>query len=77
MKNWKTTVAGFITAVGVALSQSDDEILQLIGKALMVIGPIIFGVVAKDSNVTGGSVPQATPPGVQESTKAMGVAESK
>jgi hypothetical protein len=53
MKNWKTTVAGIVTAVGVGFTQSDDPTLQFIGKVLMVVGPIILGVAAKDLNVTG------------------------
>ena len=53
MKSWKTTVAGIVTAIGVGFSQSSDPTLQFIGKILLLIGPIIFGVVAKDFNVSG------------------------
>jgi hypothetical protein len=53
MKNWKTTVAGIVTAIGVGFTQSNDPMLQMIGKVLVVVGPIILGVVAKDLNVTG------------------------
>lgn len=58
MKNWKTTVFGGVTAAGMGLSQSEDPILKTIGQILVVIGPVLLGIVAKDSNVTGGSVPQ-------------------
>ncbi len=58
MKNWKTTLSGFITALGVTLSQSDDAILRTIGIVLNVAGPLILGISSKDNNVTGGSVQQ-------------------
>jgi hypothetical protein len=73
MKSWRTTVAGIITAIGVGFSQSNDPTLQLIGKILIVVGPVIFGLVAKDSSVTGGSIPQASPPGVALKSDALGV----
>ena len=53
IRSWKTTLAGLITAIGAALVQSDDPTLKLIGQVLIVLGPVIFGVVAKDSGVTG------------------------
>jgi hypothetical protein len=55
MANWKTTVAGIVTAIGVGFSQSSDPTLQTIGKILIVVGPVIFGYVAKDGDVTGGT----------------------
>lgn len=58
MKNWKTTVFGGLTAAGLGLAQSDDPILKTIGQVLMVIGPVLLGIFAKDSNVTGGQVQQ-------------------
>ena len=58
MKNWKTTLAGAITACGAGLSQTDDPTLKMIGHILVVLGPIIFGLMAKDLNVTGGNVDQ-------------------
>ena len=66
MKSWKTTVAGIITAIGVGFTQSDDPTLQMIGKILVVVGPIILGIVAKDSNVTGGTVIQPTPKAIAD-----------
>lgn len=58
MKNWKTTLFGGLTAAGLGLAQSDDPILKTIGQILCVVGPILLGLFAKDSNVTGGTVPQ-------------------
>jgi len=58
MSNWKTTLAGVITAIGVGFSQSNDPTLQFIGKILVVIGPVILGYLAKDYDVTGGNRPQ-------------------
>ena len=58
MKNWKTTVFGGITAAGAGLAMSEDPILKTIGQILAVVGPVLFGLFAKDSNVTGGSVAQ-------------------
>ena len=53
--SWKTTLCGLITALGVGCLQSTDPTLQLIGKILAVLGPILFGVVAKDFDVHGGT----------------------
>jgi len=58
MKNWKTTLFGGLTACGFGLSQSEEPILKTIGQILTVIGPVLLGIFAKDSNVTGGSVAQ-------------------
>jgi hypothetical protein len=58
MKNWKTTLFGGLTAAGLGLSQSDDPILKTIGQILMVVAPVLLGIFAKDSNVTGGMVQQ-------------------
>ena len=52
-KNWMTTLAGIITAVGVALLQNEDATLKLIGQVLSVVGPLILGWAAKDFNKTG------------------------
>lgn len=57
-KNWKTTTCGALIAVGMYLSQQEDAMLKLIGQGLVVIAPIIFGLVAKDHNVTGGTKEQ-------------------
>lgn len=58
MKNWKTTLFGAITACGLGLSQTDDAILKTVGQILAILGPVLMGVFAKDSNVTGGTVIQ-------------------
>lgn len=58
MKNWKTTLCGAILAVGTYLSTQQEGMLQLVGQAIIVITPLIFGFVAKDHDVTGGKKPQ-------------------
>jgi hypothetical protein len=58
MKNWKTTLAGIFGTIGVGMSQSTDPIIHAIGLVVAVISPVILGAVAKDSNVTGGTVVQ-------------------
>lgn len=56
MKNWKTTVAGIIAALG--------PILGVIGlptevaAAVTTLGLFILGIFAKDNNVTGGTIKQ-------------------
>jgi hypothetical protein len=56
--NWKTTLAGIITAIGVGFSQATDPTLQFIGKILLLVGPLLLGAMAKDHNVTGGTKEQ-------------------
>jgi hypothetical protein len=58
MKSWKTTLFGGITAAGMGLAQCEDPILKTIGQILVVIGPVLLGIFAKDGNVTGGTVAQ-------------------
>lgn len=58
MKNWKTTLFGAITAAGIGLTQTDDPILKTIGQIIAILGPVLLGLFAKDSNVTGGQVQQ-------------------
>lgn len=58
MKNWKTTLFGGLTAAGMGLTQSDDPLLKTIGQILIVVGPVLLGIFAKDINVTGGAVQQ-------------------
>ena len=72
MKSWKTTVSGLITAIGAALMQNDDATLKLIGQILIVLGPILFGLSAKDAQVHGGTIAQATPAAVQVQTAVEG-----
>jgi hypothetical protein len=58
MKSWKTTLFGALTAAGVGMATADDAIVKTIGQILAVIGPVLMGLFAKDSNVTGGTVVQ-------------------
>jgi acetyl-CoA carboxylase carboxyltransferase component len=58
MKSWKTTLFGAITAAGLGMSQSADGIVQVIGQIMAILGPVLLGVFAKDSTVTGGTVQQ-------------------
>lgn len=58
MKNWKTTTFGAITALGTYLATVDDAIFKTVGQILVVLGPVLLGLFAKDSNVTGGEVVQ-------------------
>ena len=57
MKNWKTTVGGILTSVGLLLA-AGEGIYKTIGVALSTIGSLILGFAAKDSNVTGGTTKQ-------------------
>ena len=58
MKNWKTTVAGIIIGIGSIAAQWLQG-MPMTGKDWIVaVGAIILGVVAKDSKVTGGTIPQ-------------------
>ncbi len=58
MKNWKTTLFGAITAAGMGMAAAGDSVVKTIGQILSVIGPLLMGIFAKDSNVTGGTTPQ-------------------
>lgn len=51
--NWKTSVGGVVAAGGYALTQAPSPTLHVIGIALCTIGLVVFGVSAKDFNVTG------------------------
>jgi hypothetical protein len=55
MVNWKTTLGGAITALGLFLSNQDNATLKLIGNILGPLGAFLIGLVAKDRNVTGGN----------------------
>jgi len=53
MKNWKTTTAGLLTAIGVYISTiKDPPWLGTAGTVLMGIGAALTGFLAKDLNVT-------------------------
>lgn len=65
--NWKTTVVGIATAFfgfivfDPSQFQSQPWLVSL-AKYAMIGGFAAFGIVAKDGNVTGGSVPAPTIP---------------
>lgn len=52
MKNWKTSLAGLLTALGVVLSQSGDETLKPVGVIVTGLGALLTGIFAKDLNIT-------------------------
>lgn len=64
MKSWKTTLAGIIAGVPVAIDAliSAYNAGQLTGKTgvqlTLAIGILLFGLWAKDHNVTGGTTAQ-------------------
>jgi hypothetical protein len=60
MKNWKTTLFGFLIAAFAGYTQYKSGTLtpSNISQDIAIIG---LGAVAKDSNVTGGSVVQPSP----------------
>jgi drug/metabolite transporter (DMT)-like permease len=55
MVSWKTTLAGAISALGAYFVNLDDPIMKIVGQVLVVLGPVLMGLFAKDSNVTGGT----------------------
>ena len=76
-KNWKTTLGGLLTSVGVALSQVDDPYVKSAGSIMMIVGSLLLGLSAKDRDVTGGHIPQPTPPGVREEALILGREEKR
>lgn len=72
MKNWRTTTAGIVAIVIAGLVQLKYLTPE---QGVVISGAIIgiIGLVSKDSNVTGGSIPQASPPGVALKSDALGV----
>jgi len=72
-KSWLTTLGGVLTAAGASLILSEDHIVRVIGQILSVVGPLLLGWAAKQYNVTGGSIPQPTPPGVAVQSDLLGV----
>ncbi len=53
MKSWKTTVGGFLLAIGTPLQTSDDTLIRTVGSILASFGALMLGLSAKDSDVTG------------------------
>ena len=72
-KSWKTSLGGILLALGGILTQQSNHIMQLIGAVLSAVGALLLGLAAKDSNVTGGSVPQASPPGAAVASNILGL----
>ena len=56
MKNYKTTIAGIIAALGPILLAVG--IPTEVATAITTIGLFLLGLFAKDNNVTGGTVQQ-------------------
>jgi len=56
MKNWKTSLAGVIAAMGPILLAIG--VPQEVGAAITTIGLFLLGLFAKDRNVTGGTIQQ-------------------
>ena len=62
-KNWKTTLCGAIAGIGAYMAaMPEPPIVPLIGKSLVVAGPLMLGFFAKDNNVTGGNISQTESP---------------
>jgi hypothetical protein len=59
MKNWKTTLIGLITGGSISIDAIVHQGLTLGWKqALLGLAIAVLGAVAKDNNVTGGTVSQ-------------------
>ena len=72
MTNWMPTVAGLFAALGGLLSSNENPTVKTIGIVMAAIGTALLGLSAKQYNVHGGTVAQATPPVVQAETLAEG-----
>ena len=57
-KNWKTTLLGFISGVAVLLANVDFDAPVEWTNFILPVLLVLWGVVQKDSNVTGGKVIQ-------------------
>ena len=57
-KNWKTALGGVLTAVGLSMQASNNGTTKIIGIVLAAGGSLFTGAMAKDKNVTGGTVQQ-------------------
>lgn len=53
MKNWKTTLAGLLAAVGTYLVNSQVGWANVIGQVCQLAGVVLIGGLAKDHSVTG------------------------
>jgi len=67
------TVGGFLAAFGGLLTQIDDpRWIKVLGMVIGAAGMAFLGLSAKQFNVHGGTVAQATPPAVQVQTEVEG-----
>lgn len=57
-KNWKTTLLGFISGVAVLLANVDFDAPVEWTNFILPVLLVLWGIVQKDSNVTGGQVVQ-------------------
>ena len=48
MKNWKTTVGGIVTALGLFLITQDNPVIHLAGQILAPLGAFLTGLAATD-----------------------------
>lgn len=53
MRNWKTTLGGLLSALGLGMSAMQDPTMHTVGIALAAIGTLLTGAGAKDHNVSG------------------------
>jgi hypothetical protein len=53
MKNWRTTVAGVVFAIGTALVSSEEPLLRQIGSTMVAASGLLGFFFAKDKSVTG------------------------
>jgi hypothetical protein len=58
IKNWKTTLFGSLTGIATYVATVDWNNPAALKTSILPILMIIWGVVQKDGNVTGGNVPQ-------------------
>lgn len=54
MRNWKTTIGGVLSAIGLGLTANPHAGLHTAGVVLAAVGSLLMGGAAKDHNVTGG-----------------------
>lgn len=52
-KNWKTTTAGVIFAIGTALTTSDEPVLRSVGSVLVAASGLFGFFFSKDKDITG------------------------
>ncbi len=53
MKNWKTSLGGILTAVGLGLTANGHAGIHTVGIVLAAVGSLLTGAQAKDHDVTG------------------------